>query len=279
MAAQRSAVKTNVITPPSRALDLDLWELWSYRELLYFLTWRDIKVKYKQTIIGAAWAVVQPLVTMVVYTVVFGEIAGLSTSGIPGPVFYFSGLVLWIYFANSLGAATNALVNNQALITKIFFPRILLPFSSVVSGLVDFVIAFVILIGLMLVYDVTPSLTILMVPVFVLLTTLTALGVGLWLSSLNAVWRDVKHGVPFLIQIWMFASLVVFAKEHVPQGFRWIVNANPMAAIIEGFRWSLTGTGDPPDAGLLLAAGVVGLLMLTGVYFFNRTETVVVDVV
>ncbi len=268
-----------LISPPTRGFNLGLEELWGYRELLYFLIWRDIKVKYKQTLIGAAWAVIQPLVAMVVFTIIFGELADLPTGGLPAPIFYFSALVVWLYFANALNLATNSLVTNQGLITKVYFPRILLPLAATLAGLIDFGITFAILLAMAVFYGIEPSITLLFLPIFFAGAVTTVLGSGLWLSALNALFRDIRHGIPFLIQIWFFASPVIYPASRVPQNWRWAYAMNPMAEIIEGFRWSLTGQGRTPGLEVLISAAVILLLVGTGLYFFRRTETLVVDVV
>lgn len=262
------------------SLKVDLGELWRYRSLAFFLVWRDIKVKYKQTAIGAGWAVLQPVITMLLFSVVFGQVANLPTAGLPGPVFYFSGLILWIYFAAGLNSATNALVNNQALVTKIYFPRLLLPLSGILSGLVDFLIASVILLAIIVGYEVSLTWAALLAPAFFILTTGIALGVGLCLASLNAVLRDVRHALPFLLQVWMFASLVVFSRNSVPPSLDWVVRANPMATVIQGFRWALTGAGEAPSvANIVFLLASLACLLLVGVFLFQRTESHVVDVI
>src|SRR5579872_1994600 len=262
-----------------RTLSIRLRELWAYRELLYFFIWRDIKVRYKQTAIGAAWAVLQPFLTMLVFSLFFGRLAKLPTNGLPYPVFYYCALLPWGYFATSLQNATNVMVEQQRLITKIYFPRLVLPISAVLSGLADFAAAFGILIGLMLYYRITPGRAVLLLPGFLLLAILTALGFGLWLSALNAIYRDVRYVVPFLIQFWMFASPVAYSTSLVPQRWRWIYGLNPMAGVIEGFRWALTGKGLPP--GPLLAASACGvvLVLLGGLFYFRRMEGTVADFV
>jgi len=258
---------------------LPFGELWDYRELLYFFVWRDIKVRYKQTAIGAAWAVLQPFLTMLVFSLFFGRLAHIPSQGLPYPIFYYSALLPWLYFAGALQNATNTIVENQRLITKVYFPRLVLPFSSVLSGLVDFGISFLMFVAMMFYYGIRPGWALLMLPVFLLLSVLTALGAGLWLSALNAIYRDVRYVVPFLVQFWMFASPVAYPSSLVPAKWRWLYGLNPMAGVIEGFRWSLTGHGDPPGGLMLVSAAVVVVVLLSGVAYFQKMETTVADVV
>jgi lipopolysaccharide transport system permease protein len=267
------------ITPPARWWEIPFGELWEYRELLYFFVWRDIKIRYKQTAIGAAWAVLQPLLTMIVFTLFFGKLAHIPSEGLPYPIFYYSALLPWMYFAASLQNATNTIVENQRVITKVYFPRLALPLSSVLSGLVDFGVSFLMFVAMMVYYGVRPSATVVWFPAFLLLALLTALGVGLWLSALNAIYRDVRYVVPFLVQFWMFASPVAYPSSLVPEKWRWLYGLNPMAGVIEGFRWSLAGRGQPPGRLLLVSVGVVAIVLLSGVSYFQRMETTIADVV
>jgi lipopolysaccharide transport system permease protein len=267
------------ITPPSRWWAVPLGELWAYRELLYFFVWRDIKIRYKQTAIGAAWAVLQPFLTMLVFSLFFGRLAHIPSDGIPYPIFFYSALLPWMYFAAALQNATNSIVENQRLITKVYFPRLALPLSAVLSGLVDFGISFLMFFVLMVYYGIHPSAAMLWLPLFLLFTILTAFGVGLWLSALNAIYRDVRYVLPFLVQFWMFASPVVYASSLVPVRWRWLYGMNPMAGVIEGFRWSLTGRGEPPGRMFLVSALVVIALLLSGIAYFQKMETTVADVV
>ena len=265
------------IEPPRGWLDLRLGEVWAYRELLYFFVWRDIKVRYKQTVIGVAWVVLQPLLTMGVFTLFFGRLAKLPSDGLAYPVFYFTALVPWNYFSTALQSCTAVVVDNQRVITKVFFPRLVLPLSAVVSGLVDFAIGFVVLGIVLAIYGIRPGLAALWLPVLLLLAVLTALGVGLWMSALNALYRDVKYVVPFLIQFWMFASPVAYPSSLVPQRWRWLYGLNPMAGVIDGFRWALTGHGQPPGALLLASSGMVVAVVLGGLFFFQRMEGAIAD--
>jgi lipopolysaccharide transport system permease protein len=265
------------IEPPHSWLELRLAEVWQYRELLYFFVWRDVKVRYKQTVIGIAWVVLQPLMTMGVFTLFFGRLAKLPSDGLPYPVFYFSALVPWTYFSNALQNCTNVVLDNQRVITKVYFPRLVLPLSAVVSGLVDFAIGFVVLLVVIAIYVIKPTPAALWLPVLLLLGVLTALGVGLWMSALNALYRDVRYVVPFLVQCWMFASPVAYPSSLVPQRWRWLYGLNPMAGVIDGFRWAITGHGQPPSLTLLVSTAAVLLVVLGGLFFFNRMETAVVD--
>jgi lipopolysaccharide transport system permease protein len=267
------------IEPAQGWLDLQLGEVWAYRELLYFFVWRDIKVRYKQTAIGAAWAVLQPLLTMLVFTLFFGKLAKIPTQGLPGPVFFYCALLPWTYFASALQNATNVVVEQQRVITKIYFPRLVLPFSAVLSGLVDFAISFVMLLALMAYYHIAPTRSILLLPLFLLLSVATALAVGLWLAALNALYRDVRYVVPFLLQFWMFASPVAYPSTLVPERWRWLYGLNPMAGVIEGFRWSLTGHGLPPGPLLGASTAVVAVFLFGGLAYYRAMEGTIADVV
>jgi lipopolysaccharide transport system permease protein len=265
------------IEPPRGWFDLRLKELWDYRELLYFFVWRDVKIRYKQTAIGVLWVVLQPLLTMIVFTLFFGKLAKMPSQGLPYPVFYFAAVVPWMYFSTALLTATNVVVEHQRVITKVFFPRLILPFSSVISGLVDFAIGFVVLLIFTISYGIRPGLTALLLPFFLLLAIFTALGVGLWLSALNALYRDVRYLMAFIVQFWMLASPVAYPSSMVPERYRWLYGLNPMAGVIDGFRWSLTGTGNPPGAVLITSTIMVCLTLVGGLAFFNRMEVSIAD--
>jgi lipopolysaccharide transport system permease protein len=265
------------IEPPRGLFELRLREVWAYRELLYFFVWRDVKIRYKQTAIGVLWVVLQPVLTMLIFTLFFGRLAKLAPQGIPAPVFYFAAVVPWTYFAYSLQMTTNVVVDNQRLITKVYFPRLILPISATLSGLVDFAIGFVVLAIFTVAYGIKPTLAALWLPVLLLLALFTALGVGLWMSALNALYRDVRYVVPFLINFWMFASPVAYASSIVPQRWRWLYGLNPMAGVIDGFRWAVSGQGQPPSLLLLVSAAAVALVLLGGLLFFNRMETSIAD--
>ena len=267
------------ITPPGRWWVLPFDELWNYRELLYFFIWRDIKVRYKQTAIGAAWAVLQPLLTMLVFSLFFGRLAHIPSDGLPYPIFYYCALLPWMYYSAALQNATNTIVDNQRLITKVYFPRLILPLSSVLSGMVDFGISFLMLIVMMIYYGIRPTVAFLWIPAFLLLAVLTALGVGLWLAALNALYRDVKYVLPFLVQFWMFASPVAYPSSLVPEKWRWLYGLNPMAGVIEGFRWSLTGHGQAPGGLSFVSLAVVIVVLLSGVAYYQKMETTIADVV
>ena len=260
-------------------LALDLGELWAYRELLYFFVWRDIKVRYKQTVIGAAWAVLQPVLTMIVFSLFFGKLAKIPSQGLPYPIFYYSALLPWMYFATAMQGATNIVVDNQRVITKIYFPRVVLPIASVLSGLLDFAISFGVFLIMMAYYRIMPMSSVVWLPAFLLLAVLTALGVGLWLSALNALYRDVRYVVPFLVQFWMFASPVAYPSSLVPERWRWLYGLNPMAGVIEGFRWALTGHGQPPGILLAASSGAVILLVFSGLIYYHAVEGTMADVV
>lgn len=267
------------ITPPSRWASIGFRELWDYRELLYFLTWRDVKVRYKQTALGAAWAVIQPLFMMLVFSLFFGRLAKMPSDGIPYPVFTFCALLPWQLFAHALSESSNSLVGNQNLITKVYFPRLVVPISAVLGGLVDFAIAFVILLAMMAYYGIVPGWQIVTLPLFILLAVVTALAVGLWLSALNVQYRDVRYTINFLIQFWLFATPVAYPSSLVPEAWRPLYGLNPMAGVVEGFRWALLGKAQPPGALLWVSVAVVILLLIGGLYYFRRMEQQFADVV
>jgi lipopolysaccharide transport system permease protein len=258
---------------------LNLAELWRYRELLFFLTLRDVKLRYKQTALGVAWAVLQPLLTMGVFTVFFGKLGKMPSDGKPYAVFVLAALVPWQLFAYALTQSSNSLVNEQRLITKVYFPRLIVPVASVLAGLVDFLVALGLLLLLMAGYRVAPTWGILAAPLFALFALLTALAVGLWLSALNVQFRDVRYTIPFLTQFWLFATPVAYPASLVPEAYRPLFGLNPMAGVVEGFRWALLGT-DAPDWGLMaVSAGVVLVLLTGGLFYFRRMEKTFADVV
>ena len=267
------------IRPASDRLANGLKELWQYRELLYFLIWRDVKVRYKQTAIGAAWAIIQPLMTMIIFTMVFGKFANMPSDGLPYPIFTFAALLPWTYFSKALSQSVSSVVADANLITKVYFPRLLLPLAAVVGGLIDFAIAFVFLLGMMAWYGLAPHSGILLLPFFVLLTMLTALSVSVWLSVINVRYRDVGQAIPFLVQIWLFASPVAYPASVVPENWRFLYDLNPLAGIIEGFRWALLGSQNPPIVNLLSTTAVVLALLYGGIVFFKRMEKTFADVV
>ncbi|MGB6432100.1 MAG: ABC transporter permease [Candidatus Acidiferrales bacterium] len=267
------------IAPRAGWFALDLREIWDYRELLYFFVWRDLKVRYKQTAIGAAWAVLQPLLTMMVFSLFFGKLAKMSTEGLPPQIFYYCGLLPWTYFATSMQNATAIVVDQQRVITKIYFPRVILPISSILSPLVDLAISFVMFIVLMVWFRIVPTRDLVWLPAFLLLAVLTALGAGLWLSALNALYRDVRYVVPFLVQFWLFASPIAYSSSIVPQRWRLLYGLNPMAGVVEGFRWSLTGRGQPPGVLAAASTGAVILVVLGGLMYYHVMESTIADVV
>lgn len=267
------------LKPSTDWLPLDFGELWRYRELIFFLTWRDIKVRYKQAVLGIAWAVLQPLLTMAIFTIIFGVLLNTPSQGLPYPLFALTALVPWQLFATALQRSSISLVGNANLITKIYFPRIAIPLSTIFAALIDFGISFVVLLGVMAFYRVWPGLMILWLPLFILLSLLTSLAVGLWLSALNVQYRDIQHMVPFIIQVWMYASPIVYPIETIPAGFwRSIYSLNPMVGVIQGFRWALLG-GTHPDITLVISIIVVLILLISGLYYFRRMEKTFADIV
>jgi lipopolysaccharide transport system permease protein len=272
--------KPVVTIAPSRSwVGLDLRDVWHYRELLYFLAWRDVKVRYKQTVLGAAWAILQPVLTMVVFTLLFGTLAGIASDGVAYPVFAYSGLVLWTFFANAVASSGNSLVGNANLITKTYFPRMIIPAAAVGAGLIDMALALSMLVALLGYYGIPPAATVAMVPVLVLLVALLALGVGMGLSAVNVRYRDIRLVVPFILQIWMFVSPVIYPASLVPAPWRWVLVVNPLTGIIENFRIALFG-GRSFDWTALAASAAITLLALVGsAYFFRRTERSFADVV
>lgn len=275
----KPVVPTLKIDPVGHWISIDFKELWHYRELLYFLTWRDVKVRYKQTVLGAAWAILQPLSLMLVFSLFFGKLAKMPSDGIPYPLFTFCALLPWQLFANSLTESSNSLVGNQHLITKIYFPRLVIPISAVLAGLVDFAIAFMILLGLMVYYGVTPGWPVIMLPGFVLLTIATALGVGLWLSALNVKYRDVRYTIGFMVQFWLFATPVAYPSNLIPEKWRILYGINPMAGVVEGFRWALLGNARPLGQMLWVSVAVVVIVLVGGLYYFRRMEQEFADIV
>jgi lipopolysaccharide transport system permease protein len=267
-----------VIEPSSGWAALKLHELWEYRELLYFLIWRSIKVRYKQTALGAAWAIIQPFFTMVVFSVFFGGLAKIPSEGIPYPIFSYTALLPWTFFANGMSQASNSLVGSANLITKVYFPRLVMPLSNVLSGLLDFAIAFVVLLGMMLFYGIWPTVAIVWLPLFLLLALVTAMGVGLWLSALNVQYRDIRYIVPFLTQFWLFATPIAYPSNLLSEPWRTLYGLNSMVGVVEGFRWALLGS-NPPRPMLGVSAVVAVLLLVSGAYYFQRMEKTFADVV
>jgi lipopolysaccharide transport system permease protein len=272
-------LKPIVIRAASRWPSLGFREAWEYRELLFFLTWRDVKVKYRQTRLGVLWAILQPTLTMVIFSLVFGRVARLPSHGVPYPVFSYAALLPWQLFANALQQSSNSLVSNQALVSKIYFPRMLIPAASVLAGLVDFGAAMLVLCAMMLYYGIAPTAGIVILPGLLLLAVSAALAVGLWLSALNVRYRDVRYTLPFLSQFWLFASPIAYSSSVVPERYRALYFLNPMASVVDGFRWALLGVGEAPGLPLLLSVGLTLALLTGGVIFFRRMETTFADVV
>lgn len=268
-----------VVIQPSGSWKLvSFKDLWAYRELLFFLTWRDVKVRYKQTALGAAWAILQPLFMMVIFTIFFGRLAGVDSAGIPYPLFALAGLVPWTFFSNAITASGNSLVGSANLITKVYFPRLIVPTAAMLAGLVDFVLAFLMLCVLMAYYRVAPTIQVLFLPVLVLMTALFALGVGTWMSALNVKYRDVRFALPFIIQIWLFVSSVILPSSALPHKWRWILMFNPMSGIIEGYRSALFGLPfDWPALGI--AAVLIVLTLIYAIYSFARVERSFADII
>ena len=279
MDSATSARRTITVRPSSGWVALRFGELWDYRELFYFLTWRDIKVRYKQTAFGAAWAVLQPFATMVVFSLFFGSLAGIPSGDVPYPVFAFAALVPWTFFATAVALAGNSLVEQERILAKVYFPRLIVPAAAVLACLVDFAIAFVVLLLMMLVYGIVPSVAILTLPFFVLLAALAALAVSLWLSALNVLYRDVRYVIPFLVQLWLFVSPVAYPSSLVPEPWDAIYNLNPMAGVIDGFRWALLSEAEPPGPMLAVSVLATGALLVGGLLYFRRMERAFADVV
>jgi lipopolysaccharide transport system permease protein len=267
------------IEPSKRWPSLGLKDLWHYRELLFFLTWRDIQVRYKQTALGATWAVIQPLSTMLVFTLFFGRLAKVPSDGIPYPLFSYTALLPWQLFAYALTESSNSVVANERLITKVYFPRLIIPLASVLAGLVDFVIGFALVIGMMVWYGVRPTWAVLTLPFFVILAMATAFGVGLWLSALNVQYRDVRYTLTFIVQFWLIASPVAYSSTLVPMRWRPFYGLNPMAGVIEGFRWALLGEARAPGLMLAVSCLVVAVVLVGGLYYYRRMEKTFADLV
>ncbi len=276
---QPIAPSVTVIRPSRGLVSLDLAEIWEYRELLYFLVWRDVKVRYKQTALGAAWAVLQPVLTMLVFSLVFGRLARIPSGGVPYPIFAFAALLPWQLFAHALTDSGNSLIAHQSLVTKVYFPRLILPLSAVLAGLVDFAIASLVLAGMMIHDRIVPGAAILLLPAFVLLALATAFAVGVWLAALNVRYRDVRYTLPFLTQFWLFVTPIAYPSSLVPAAWRPLYGLNPMAGVVEGFRWALLGQGEGVGPMLLVSIVMVILLLVGGVIYFKKTERTFADLV
>ena len=269
-----------IILEPSRGwVTLNLRKLWQYRELLYFLSWRDIKVRYKQTLLGAAWAIMQPVLTMLLFSVFFGKLAKMPSDGIPYPLFAYTALVPWTLFANALTQSSNSLVQNANLLKKVYFPRLVMPISSVISGVVDFLCALIALAAMMLFYGVLPTSNMIWLPFLLILAFGTALGVGLWLSAINVQFRDVRHAMPFLTQFWLFATPIAYPSSLLSEPWRTLYGINPMVGVVEGFRWALLGTETAPGPMLLVSALAALTVLVTGAFYFRRMEKTFADTV
>ena len=272
-------IPTLRIQPSSGWGSLGLGELWAHRELVYFFIWRDLKVRYKQTALGATWALLQPLATMIVFSLFFGRLAKMPSDGVPYPVFSYAALVPWLFFANGLSQGANSLVGNAHLLTKVYFPRLALPLSSLLAGGADFLVAFVGLVGLMAYFGIALTSRVLFLPAFILLALVTSLGVSLWLAAVNVQFRDVRHTVPFLTQFWMFATPIAYPSSLLLEPWRTFYGINPMAGVVEGFRWALLGVDSPPGTMVAVSAAVAVTLLVTGAYYFRRVERTFADIV
>jgi lipopolysaccharide transport system permease protein len=270
---------TVVIEPRKGIFHLDLKSIWEYRELLYFLVWRDLKVRYKQTVIGIGWTVLQPLIAMVIFTVIFGHFAKIPSDGVPYPIFAFCGLLPWTYFATALNRCMVSVVADAQLVSKVFFPRLILPMAGTISGVIDFLISLALFLGLMVWYGFVVTWWLLILPLFLMLALLTALGVGLWVSALNVRYRDIGYVVPFITQVWMFASPVIYPVSMIPEKYHSLYSLNPMVGVIEGFRWALLGTATPDFSAMAVSVVVVVSVFAGGLVFFRRMERTFADVV
>lgn len=268
-----------VLDPPHGWWNLRVRELWAFRELLFFLVWRDIKVRYKQTLLGASWAILQPLFTMVVFSVIFGRFAKLPTDGIPYPIFSYTALLPWQLFSKALSDASSSLVSNQQFITKIYFPRLFLPAASILSGIVDFLVAFVILFGMMVYYQIPLTLNILILPLLIIFTVIVCMAVAMWLSAVNVKYRDVKYALPFLVQVWLYATPVAYSISLIPKEWQFLYSLNPMVGVVEGFRWALLGS--QTDISLLMGASILIVipLFIGGLIYFQRMELTFSDII
>lgn len=272
--------ETVIIQPVKGLVALNLRDLWIYRELVYFLTWRDLKVRYKQSVLGVLWAIIKPFLAMIVFTIFFGNLAKMPSDGMPYPIWSYTGLLPWEFFAAALSVSARSMLTSGNMVSKIYFPRIIVPLASVFANLVDFLIAFVILIGMMIFYHITPTINMIWLPAFMLLAVVTALGVGLWFSALLVMYRDINYMLPFITQIWMFISPVVYASSTVPEKWRVLYSLNPMAGVVEGFRWAMLGTQQSISPLMIAISSVIALtLFISGLFFFRRMERVFADMI
>ncbi len=271
--------RTIVIKPSTGWTALNLKDLWNYRELIYFFTWRDLKVRYKQTILGASWAVLQPVLTMVVFSIFFGGLAKVPSDGVPYPIFSYTALLPWTLFSKALQDASRSLVSSANIISKVYFPRLILPLSSTLAGLVDFMIAFVVLLLMMVFYGIHPTANLWLLLPLILLALITAIGVSLWLSALNVMYRDVGHMLPFLNQFWMYITPIAYSSSIVPEKWKFVYALNPLTGVVEGFRWALLGTGEGPGITLLISSCIAILITISGLFYFRRMERKFADLV
>jgi lipopolysaccharide transport system permease protein len=271
--------RKSIIKPSHGWAALNLRDLWLYRELIFFMTWRDLKVRYKQTLLGASLAILQPFLTMVVFSIFFGTLAKVPSDGVPYPIFSYTALIPWTLFSKALQDASRSLVANSHMITKVYFPRMILPLSSVLAGVVDFLIAFIVLMGMMVYYKITPTANVWFLPLFLILALVTAVGVGLWLSALNVLFRDINYVLPFLTQFWMYLTPIAYPSSMVPVKWQTIYALNPMTGVVEGFRWALLGTGQPPGTLTLVSSIVAVILLISGMFYFRRMERLFADMV
>lgn len=278
LTSERGSVITQ-IQPSDGWVALKLHELWEYRELLYFLAWRDVSVRYKQTVLGAAWAVIQPFFTMVVFSLFFGRLAGVPSDGVPYPIFSYAALVPWMFFANALSQASDSLVGSSTLITKVYFPRLTIPIARAIAGVIDFMLAFLVLLGMMIYYGILPTMNIFWLPLLLLLAFATSLGVGLWLSALNVQFRDVRYVVPFMTQLWLFSTPVAYPSSLLSEPWRTFYGINPMVGVVEGFRWALLGTNTAPGSMIIASSLVTLSILVGGMFYFRRMEKTFADVV
>jgi lipopolysaccharide transport system permease protein len=280
MAVEANPKDEVLIKPVSGWVSIDLGELWRYRELMYFFVWRDLKVRYKQTILGVLWAILQPIMTMVVMSIIFGRVAKIPTNDIPYPIFAYSALLPWLYFSGGMSRAAGSMVGSAGLITKVYFPRLIVPVSGVIGGLPDLLLSFIVLIGLMIYYSMYPTIHVIwLLPLLIVLATITALGVGLWLAAVNVRYRDVRYIVPFLTQFWMYLTPVIYPADLLSKKWQILYGLNPMVGVVEGFRWALLNQGSPPGPLVALSAVMSLLLFITGAMFFRRMERTFADVV
>lgn len=271
--------RTITIRPSTGWAALNLKDLWNYRELIYFFTWRDLKVRYKQTLLGASWAILQPVLTMVVFSIFFGGLAKMPSDGVPYPIFSYTALLPWTLFSKALQDASRSLVSSANIISKVYFPRLILPISSTLAGLVDFMIAFVVLLLMMVFYGIHPTANLWLLPPLILLALITAIGVSLWLSALNVMYRDIGHMLPFLNQLWMYITPIAYSSSIIPEKWKFIYALNPMTGVVEGFRWALLGTGEGPGITLLISSCIAILITISGLFYFRRMERKFADLV